>query len=73
MRTEEEMKRLTMPIRATVPQCAKCALFQTPGESRMLTCKAFPNGIPKELMLNKVDHFKENYPGDNGTLGKPKN
>ncbi len=34
-----------------------------------VTCKAFPNGIPREL-LGKWDH-REPFPGDNGILYDP--
>ena len=34
-------------------------------------CEAFPNGIPRAIFMDEVDHFKENYPGDNGMLGIP--
>ena len=35
-----------------------------------LTCKAFPRGIPREIMSGKWDH-RERYPGDNGILYDP--
>ena len=34
-------------------------------------CEAFPNGIPRAVFDEEVDHFRENYPGDNGMLGIP--
>ncbi len=42
-------------------QCSDCLNWNkgTP------TCKAYPNGIPREILTNKVDH-KNPYKGDNG-------
>ena len=36
-----------------------------------LTCKAFPVGIPRELICGRWDH-RESYPGDNGILYEPR-
>lgn len=41
-------------------QCAFCTRKQ-PGTR----CKAFPDGIPAEILQNRFDH-RLNYPGDNG-------
>ena len=41
-------------------------------KQRRPVCEALPNGIPKAIFMDEADHFKENYPGDNGMLGIPK-
>ncbi len=41
-------------------QCNTCINFLGDGK-----CKAFPNGIPKELITTEYTH-KEEYEGDNG-------
>jgi len=43
------------------PQCSTCK-HMVP---RTLTCTAYPNGIPSEILDNKVLHTKP-YPGDQG-------
>ena len=35
-----------------------------------LTCRAFPNRIPDEILEGKTDHHFE-YPGDNGIQFEP--
>jgi len=42
--------------------CFDCAHFDN---HKGLTCDAFPDGIPKELMYGYVTH-ETAYPGDNG-------
>lgn len=44
----------------TVPQCMFCKHHH--GD---LTCDAFPDGIPEDILLNEFDHV-ESYDGDNG-------
>ena len=68
----DEKNQWTAPIKAIVPQCGKCKKARGINEQRRAVCEAFPNGIPRALMLDEIDHFKENYPGDNGILGEPK-
>ena len=52
--------------RITIPQCNNCAHLIPV----TITCDAFPNGIPKEIHINKFDH-KNPYPGDNGIRFTP--
>ena len=47
------------------PQCNSCKNVIT-----WKNCKAFPQGIPEELLEGKWDHT-EPYPGDNGILYDP--
>ena len=42
------------------PQCEACSHFGFDG-----TCKAFPDGIPIDILGGVHDH-REPYPGDNG-------
>jgi len=35
------------------------------------TCDAFPDGIPEEIWVGRVDH-KSPYPGDNGIMFDPR-
>ncbi len=49
-----------------VSQCTFCA-HRSPDGTR---CKAFPAGIPIELMHNEHDHRLE-FPGDNGVRYQP--
>lgn len=44
-----------------VSQCATCVHKQVQGD----VCEAYPDGIPKEILLNDVMHDKP-YFGDNG-------
>lgn len=45
-------------------KCLSCEHY-TVTDSYLPTCKAFPNGIPKEIWGERVDHTKP-YPEDNG-------
>ncbi len=45
-------------------QCLDCNNFISRSGSLFL-CKAFPEGIPADLLWNRVSH-QENVPGDNG-------
>jgi len=45
----------------TTYQCPTCKHFE-PGESK---CKAFPNGIPVEILTGGYDHTKP-FHGDRG-------
>jgi hypothetical protein len=46
------------------PICMDCKHFNSDNR-KGLTCKAFPYGIPEEIITNKVDH-KKPYKNDNG-------
>jgi len=50
-----------------IPQCSKCLNKYKPDGTRIMKCKAFPAGIPEEIILNEISH-KKPYPGDNGIL-----
>lgn len=67
----DEKNQWTAPLRAIVPQCGKCKRAMGANKQRRPVCEAFPNGIPKAIFMDEVDHFRENYPGDNGMLGIP--
>ena len=45
-------------------QCLDCNNFISRSGSDFL-CKAFPEGIPADLLWNRISH-QENVPGDNG-------
>jgi len=50
---------------------SQCALCQNKHEGK-LTCEAFPDGIPDEIIQNKKLHI-EPIIGDNGIRFKPYN
>lgn len=63
-----QFDRHTQPLGVTRPQCNECVhLF-----AGKTACAAFPDGIPKEILLNRHDH-REAYPGDKGVRFEPKN
>ena len=43
-------------------QCKNCQNLNMATDE--LTCTAFPNGIPKEILIGEFDHTKE-YKNDN--------
>jgi hypothetical protein len=45
------------------PICLNCKHFHQGGEG--LTCDAFPEGIPDDILTTDVEHRKP-YPGDHG-------
>ncbi len=45
------------------PLCDFCSQDFNPG---FFTCKAFPRGVPTEIVMSTFDHRKE-HPDDNGT------
>lgn len=54
------------PNELKVSQCTFCASRSPDGTA----CKAFPGGIPFELLYNEYDHRME-FPGDNGVRYQP--
>lgn len=54
---EEEEEETTI-----ISQCLDCKHFI---DDTKFTCKAFPDGIPDDLVFNKVSH-KKPYEGDKG-------
>jgi len=54
------------------PKCLDCAYYGGPKQYGFgLTCKAYPRGIPEEILEGKIDHDKP-YPGDHGIQFKSK-
>ena len=63
----ENLKTKDMAILTNAAaQCATCKNRN----GRTLTCKAFPRGIPMEILRGRHDH-KEPYPRDNGIRYDP--
>jgi hypothetical protein len=54
------------PTDLTVSQCTFCA-HRSPDGTK---CRAYPNGIPVEILFNEHDHSAA-YQGDNGILYQP--
>jgi len=48
------------------PICWGCRHFHEDN-----TCRAFPRGIPKPILIDRADHTKP-YPGDRGIQFEPK-
>lgn len=53
-----------MIMLVTKSQCLECKNFI---DDKKFTCKAFPKGIPDELLFSRVSH-REPYKGDNGIV-----
>ena len=51
-------------------QCIRCSRLVRPSKGAKAQCEAFPDGIPREIIFNEVDHTKP-YPGDGGLLYAP--
>jgi hypothetical protein len=61
----------SLPIRFG-PACGECAHLLKAGDLKHegWTCKAFPGGIPKDVLEGKTPHEKH-LPGDNGYKYQP--
>lgn len=51
------------------PMCLECKWFRE-DRAGVLTCEAFPDGIPEAIYLNQHDH-REAYRGDHGKRFEP--
>lgn len=51
-----------------MPQCFACKNLLEFEDK--ITCRAFPQGIPEEILLGKFDHSNA-YDGDNGIRFEP--
>ena len=49
--------------------CIRCMHYNRTFESTRLTCAAFPDGIPDEIVFGITSHHRP-YPGDNGIVFK---
>lgn len=45
--------------------CQHFHVYPKKGKENLFTCKAFPDGIPLEIIWEEVSHDKP-YPGDHG-------
>lgn len=53
-----------------IPICYECK-HKTSKSREKMTCKAFPDGVPLEILISSHDHHNP-YPGDNGIQFEPK-
>lgn len=56
-----------------LPQCLGCRHLRptAPTGPAALKCAAFPEGVPREILLAQHDHRKP-FPGDHGIRFEPK-
>ena len=54
-----------MIIDTLLPQCARCARYNEEETRILLSCEAFPDGIPDDIFFNTLDHTKP-INGDHG-------
>lgn len=55
------------------PVCYNCKYFNKNREQQgYFECKAYPFGIPEEILTSEIDHTKP-YKGDNGIQFEPIN
>lgn len=52
------------------PICMECGRFHRDRKEMGLTCDAFPDGIPDEIIMGDSDH-KEPVEGDHGLQFEP--
>ena len=52
------------------PICLECKHYRGITPPNGLTCGAFPEGIPKAILVSQHDHH-EPFAGDNGVLFEP--
>jgi len=66
-----ERKPLTTDVAA--PSCMRCRHYDFGGRlnPHKNACAAFPDGIPEEILLSRVQHV-EPYPGDHGIRFEPR-
>lgn len=55
----------------SAPQCLQCKHFDDKANKSGFYCKAFPEGIPEEILDGRHDHRKQ-FKGDRGILFEPK-
>ncbi len=67
---DAEKNRFTMNPGFVFPQCNTCLNLNRTKKPEWPTCKAFPDGIPEEILDGYHDHT-EAYPGDNGVRYEP--
>ena len=65
----DEKSQWTVQLIARTPKCELCKRLRGENEQNKQVREAFPNGIPRAVFKEELDHFKENYPGDKWMLG----
>jgi hypothetical protein len=54
-----------------MPQCFSCIHFHPAVTGKPYSCAAFPDRIPREILMGEHDHLKP-FPGDQGIRYEPK-